>query len=116
LDFRIQHGVVLATIELVDRVDDLFLVTAGDARRRTEVEHRITLRLKFDALEAARKKSAVPLAGGDRLHSSALAGGRWRDEPWSSSVSEPSPYSNHEPMLGRPAMIEPVFMNVWAGS
>jgi hypothetical protein len=31
LDFRIQHGVVLATIELVDRVDDLFLVTAGDA-------------------------------------------------------------------------------------
>ena len=28
----------------------------------------------------------------------------------------PRPYSTHEPMLGRPVMIEPVFMNVCAGS
>ena len=32
------------------------------------------------------------------------------------SVSAPSPYNTQEPMLGRPVMIEPVFMNVWAGS
>jgi hypothetical protein len=37
-------------------------------------------------------------------------------KPGNSSVAEPSPYSSHDPMLGLPAMIEPVFMNVCAGS
>src|SRR5260370_259482 len=37
-------------------------------------------------------------------------------KPGRSSVSAPRPYSAHEPMLGRPAMMEPVFMMVWAGA
>jgi hypothetical protein len=32
------------------------------------------------------------------------------------SLSAPSPYSSHEPMLGRPLMAVPAFMKAWAGS
>src|SRR5579871_2416571 len=31
-------------------------------------------------------------------------------------LSEPSPYQAHEPIAGRPEMVVPVFMKVWAGS
>ncbi len=31
------------------------------------------------------------------------------------SASAPSPYSNHEPIEGRPLIDVPVFMKVWAG-
>ncbi len=37
-------------------------------------------------------------------------------KPGRSSVIEPRPYSSHEPMLGRPGRIEPVFISVCAGS
>src|SRR5947209_14964652 len=37
-------------------------------------------------------------------------------KPGRLSASDPSPYHAHDPMLGRPEMVEPVFMNVWAGS
>src|SRR5947209_8726315 len=36
--------------------------------------------------------------------------------PGKLSVSAPSPYNTHDPMLGRPVMIEPVFITVCAGS
>src|SRR5829696_6837652 len=32
------------------------------------------------------------------------------------SHSAPRPYQTHEPMDGRPEIVVPVFMNVWAGS
>ena len=37
-------------------------------------------------------------------------------KPGNSSASLPSPYVTHAPMLGRPAICEPVFMNMCAGS
>src|SRR5262249_17891112 len=37
-------------------------------------------------------------------------------KPGRLSQSLPRPYQTHEPMLGRPEMVVPVFMNVWAGS
>src|SRR5260221_4008407 len=37
-------------------------------------------------------------------------------KPGRLSASAPSPYSTHDPMLGRPVMIEPLFMKVCAGS
>ena len=36
--------------------------------------------------------------------------------PGKSAASLPRPYVTHAPMLGRPAICEPVFMNMWAGS
>src|SRR6516162_8434720 len=36
--------------------------------------------------------------------------------PGKLSLSLPSPYQSHDPMLGRPDISVPVFMNVWAGS
>jgi hypothetical protein len=37
-------------------------------------------------------------------------------KPGRSSVSAPKPYKSHDPMLGRPFKIEPLFMKAWAGS
>src|SRR5436190_3300448 len=37
-------------------------------------------------------------------------------KPGRFSVSAPNPYSTHEPTLGRPVWIDPLFMNVCAGS
>src|SRR5262245_59350122 len=37
-------------------------------------------------------------------------------KPGRLSESLPSPYQAHEPMLGRPEIVVPVFINVWAGS
>src|SRR3954451_7751875 len=37
-------------------------------------------------------------------------------KPGRFSVSAPRPYQTHEPMEGRPEIVVPVFMKVWAGS
>src|SRR2546423_12155224 len=37
-------------------------------------------------------------------------------KPGRLSHSAPRPYQTHEPMLGRPEIVVPVFMKVWAGS
>src|SRR5439155_14571411 len=37
-------------------------------------------------------------------------------KPGKLSLSLPSPYHSHEPIAGRPEMVVPVFINVWAGS
>src|SRR5437588_2194336 len=37
-------------------------------------------------------------------------------KPGRLSHSAPKPYQTHEPILGRPEIVVPVFMRVWAGS
>ena len=75
---------------------------------------RFAAALEFDSLESTRQEAAGPLAGGDRLGIAATHA-REDDESREVLIHRPEPVVQ-EPMLGRPGMIEPVFMNVWAGS
>ena len=78
-DLRI---VLLLTEEAVhprDLIDDLPLRALTHAVRIPNVVHRVTARLKLNALESARQHAAAPLARRDRLLSR-LAGGCEHDE------------------------------------
>ena len=91
--------------------------SVGHARRAADVEHRVALGAELDALEPARQKAAVPLPGGDRLRLAERARSRSARRSRAGCRSRlPRPYQSHEPIAGRPEIVVPVFMNVWAGS
>ena len=104
------------SIERFGRVDDVALLLVRHAGGAADVQHRIALGAELDALELARQKAAVPLPRGDRLHLAGPPVEVSTTKPGRLSASLPRPYQSHEPMLGRPEMVVPVFMKVWAGS
>ena len=108
----------MLAVERVDRRDvGPLLIVAMTPGRVAEVQHRVAL-----ARGAARPGTCS--AGSRCDHCRAAIG--WfcpprpsdvsTTNPGRSSASLPRPYVTHEPMLGRPAICEPVFMNMWAGS
>ncbi len=82
-----------------------------------DVQHRVALAAELDPLEPAGQKAGVPLPRGDRLLLAEIARRHHDDEARQARRLAPQAHSSsHEPIDGRPAIIEPVFMNVWAGS
>ena len=112
----IVDDAVLQAIERLHRIDHVALPVGADARRIVDVQHRIALGAELDALEAAGQKAAVPLPGRDRLLLPAVPVEVSTTKPGRLSLSLPRPYSSHEPIAGRPEIVVPVFMKVWAGS
>ena len=79
-DFRIVDRLVVQPIERLHAVDHVALLLGRDSARAADVQHRIALAAKLDALKAAGQKAAVPLPRGDRLRLAELAQRRQHDE------------------------------------